>query len=314
MKKKRTKNIFLLPFRFLSRKSRTWCPPGFQGLNLHQVGSYFSKQFSMPIFTERASAIAFNFMLSVPPTCLFLFTSIPALPFFSKNSLQLQLHQLIHDVIPSQTYNRGIIRFVDTFFEGSKIGLISFTFILSLFFASSAVIGLMRSFNKEYIGFQQIKGLKKRWEAIKLTLMLFGLLTLCLVLLLLQSNLLGWLGIENQIVKDLIVYGKWIIISGLIFYSFAFIYRYAPSTTKRWKLISPGAVIGTFLSILVTIGFIAFVNNFGQYNFLYGSIGTVMVVMIMIFLNSLVVLLGFELNLVIHTLKSAEEMGENEEQ
>lgn len=307
MNKDKAKNIFSLLSRFIRRKSQTFHPRGFQGLSLYQVTTYFFKQFSMPLFTERASAIAYNIMLSVPPTCLFLFTIIPTLPFFSKKSLQHQLNQLIHDVIPSQAYNRGIIRFVDSFFEGSKIGLISFTFILSLFFASSAVIGLMRSFNKDYIGFQQIKGLKKRWEAIKLTLMLFGLLTICLVLLLLQSNLLGWLGIENQLVKDLIVYGKWIIISGLIFSSFAFIYRYAPSTTKRWKLISPGAVLGTFLSILVTIGFIAFVNNFGQYNFLYGSIGTVMVVMIMIFLNSLVVLIGFELNLIIHTLKSAEE-------
>jgi membrane protein len=93
----------------------------------------------------------------------------------------------------------------------------------------------------------------------------------------------------------------------LIFYSYAFIYRYAPSTTKRWKLVSPGALIATFLSILVTIAFTAFVNSFGRYNFLYGSIGSVMVFMIMIFLNSMVVLIGFEFNLSINTLKNLSE-------
>jgi membrane protein len=137
--------------------------------------------------------------------------------------------------------------------------------------------------------------------------MLFGLLLGCLILLLLQRNILRWLGIHNVDLRNLILYGKWIFIIGLIFYSYAFIYRYAPSTTRRWNLVSPGAVIATFLTILVTIGFTAFVNNFGRYNILYGSIGTIMVIMIMIFLNSLVVLIGFEINLSINTLKTTAE-------
>jgi membrane protein len=152
-----------------------------------------------------------------------------------------------------------------------------------------------------------MRGLKSRWEAIKLTMMLFGLLLVCIILLLLQWNILNWLGIKDLALKNLIFYGKWIFIVGLIFYSYAFIYRYAPSTTRRWNLVSPGAVVATFLTILVTIGFTAFVNNFGRYNILYGSIGTIMVIMIMIFLNSLVILIGFEINLSINTLKTISE-------
>lgn len=295
------------PVKRLVRKSKKWSPPGFQGLTLYEVVKNYSKGFDVPYLTERASAISYNFIMSVPPTCLFLFTLIPNLPFVSKRALRFQLHSLIKDIIPSQTYNGGLIDFVDSFLEGSRFGLISFTFILSLFFASTGVMGLMRSFNKDYVGFQKIKGLKKRWEAIKLTMMLFGLLLGCLLLLLLQRNILKWIGITNFDVRNIILYGKWILIVALIFYSFAFIYRYAPSTTKRWHLVSPGALIATFLSILVTIAFTAFVNNFGRYNFLYGSLGSVMVFMIMIFLNSMVVLIGFEFNLSINTLKNMSE-------
>lgn len=295
------------PIKYLVKKSRIWHPPGFQGISLYAVLKYILKKFDGPNLTEKAAAISYNFIMSVPPTCLFLFTLIPNLPFISKRSLKFQLHNLIRDIIPSKTYNSGLVEFVDSFINGSKIGLISFSFILSLLFASSGVIGLMRSFNKDYVGFEKIKGLKKRWEAIKLTLMLFGLLLGCLILLLLQRNILNWLGIRNVDVRNLILYGKWIFIVGLIFYSFAFIYRYAPSTTKRWKLVSPGALIATFLSILITIAFTFFVDQFGRYNILYGSLGTVMVVMIMIFLNSLSVLIGFEFNLAIHTLKTEEE-------
>jgi membrane protein len=276
-------------------------------MTLYAVMRNFVKDFNMPDFTEKASAISYNFIMSVPTSCLFLFTLIPNLPFISKRGIKFQLHGLIHDIIPSRTYNAGLIQFVDSFIDGSKIGMISSTFILSLFFASGAVMGLMRSFNKNYVGFERVRGLKKRWEAIKLTMMLFGLLLMCLLLLLLQRSMLKWLGIQNVDLRNLIMYGKWIFIVGLIFSSYAFIYRYAPSTTRRWNLVSPGAVVATFLSILVTIGFTAFVNNFGRYNILYGSIGTIMVIMIMIFLNSLVVLIGFEINLSINTLKTIAE-------
>ncbi len=301
------KNFFRHPVKYLVRKSKKWSPRGFQGITVFAVMKNFLKDFSLPNFTEKASAISYNFIMSVPTSCLFLFTLIPNLPFISKKGLKIQLHGLIHDIIPSSTYNSGLIQFVDSFINGSKIGMLSFTFVLSLFFASGAVMGLMRSFNKNHVGFQKIKGLKTRWKAIKLTIMLFGLLLACLILLLLQRNILNWIGIKNFHVRNLIFYGKWIFIIGLIFYSYAFIYRYAPSTTRRWNLVSPGAVIATFLTILVTLGFTVFVNNFGRYNLLYGSIGTVMVIMIMIFLNSLVVMIGFEINLSINTLKTIAE-------
>ena len=295
------------PVNYLVRKSKKWVPPGFQGISLYDVLQYYFKNFSIPHLTERASAISYNFIMSIPPTCLFLFTLIPNLPFVSKRELKFQLHTLIIDIIPARANNKGLIDFVDSFINGSKIGLISFTFILSLFFASNAVMGLMRSFNKDYIGFEKIRGLRKRWRAIKLTILLFSLLLLCLILLLAQNDVLSVIGIKNVQVKHLILYGKWIFIIALIFYSYAFIYKYAPSTEKRWKLVSPGAVIATSLSIIATIAFAAFVNNFGRYNILYGSIGTIMILMVMIFLNSLVVLIGFEFNLSINSLKSISE-------
>lgn len=298
------------PIGYLKSRSKEWAPRGFHGFSLHAVLKNFSNGFSVPVLTERAAAISYNFIMSVPPTCLFLFTLIPNLPFISKRALGIQLHGLIRDIIPSYEYNKGVIQFIDEIINGSKIGLISFTFLLSLFFASNAVMGLMRSFNKDYVGFKKIKGLKKRWNAIKLTIMLFALLLTFLILLLLQRNILNLLGVKNETVREIILTAKWFFIIALIFYTYGFIYKYAPSTVKRWKLVSPGAVIATLLSIIVTIVFSSFVSNFGRYNLLYGSIGTIMVLMIMIFINSLAVLIGFEFNLSINTLKTIEEDGE----
>ena len=110
-------------------------------MTVFAVMKHLFKDFNLPNFTEKASAISYNFIMSVPTSCLFLFTLIPNLPFVSKRGIKIQLHGLIHDIIPSATYNKSLIEFVDSFIDGSKIGMLSFTFILSLFFASGAVMG-----------------------------------------------------------------------------------------------------------------------------------------------------------------------------
>lgn len=305
--------VNLHPLRFFTNKSKKWVFPGFQGVPLYEVMKFFRMQLRMSGLTERASAISFNFIMSIPPTCLFLFTLIPSLPFIPKKSIQIQLHNLIVDMVPAKSYNKGLINFVDFFFTGSKIGVLSFGFILLLFFASNAMMGVMRSFNKNYIGFEKRKGIQKRWVAIKLTALLYSLLLMSLILLLMQSNILKMVGIKNVLLRQIIVYGKWILIVALIFYSFAFIYKYAPAMQKRWKLLTPGAIIATFLSILTTLGFSAFLNNFDRYNVLYGSIGTIIALGTLIFLNSMVILIGFEFNVSINSLRAMAEQRKLEE-
>jgi membrane protein len=302
-----------LPVRFVTQHSKHWILPGFERVPLYDVIQFFRQELKIYGIRERASAIAFNFIMSIPPTCLFLFTLIPNLPFVSKRAIKNQLHDLIRDIVQPKVYNTGLIKFVDSFIDGNKIGLISVGFLASLFFASNAMIGVMNSFNKNYIGFEKRKGLHDRWVAIKLTSLLFSLVLVCLFLLITQSSVLSWMGIQNSTIKNIILNGKWVIITGLIYFSFAFIYKYAPSTHKRWRLSSPGAIIATTLSILAIYGVSFFVTNFTRYNVLFGSIGTIMVIMILIYVNSLVILIGFEFNRSIKTLRSIAEEREARE-
>jgi membrane protein len=212
------------------------------------------------------------------------------------------LHALILDVVPSKVYNRELIKFVDSFIYDTKIGLLSFGLLLSLFFASNAMMGLVRSFNKKYVGFEKRMGLQKRWMAIKLTMLIFGLVLVYFILLISQGAILK-LVVKDSGWRDIITYSRWAFIVLLIFFAIGFIFKFAPSVEKRWKLTSPGTIITTILSILSSIGFSAFVNSFGRYNVLYGSIGTIMMVMALIYINSLAILIGFELNVSITSLK-----------
>ncbi len=293
------------PVAFILRKSMHWYLPGFEGVPLYDVMKFFYRQIKTVGLTERASAIAYNFIMAIPPSLLFLFTLIPQLPFFKKGEIQRQVTLIIRDIIPAEGYNKTIISFIDkTFFKAPVYSLLSFGLLLALFFASNAMMGIMRSFNKNYIGFQKRRGLHNRWIAIRLTTLIFSLVLGCLILLITQRAALKWLGLGNQSWREVIAYVRWIFIVALIFYSIAFIYKYAPAVHKRWRLVSPGSILATFLCILASLGFSAFVNNFGNYNALYGSIGTIIVLMALIYINSLVLLIGFELNVSIKSLKA----------
>jgi membrane protein len=301
------------PLAFLLRKSKQWYLPGFEGVPLYDVIKFFYRQVKTVGLTERASAVAYNFIMAIPPSFLFLFTLIPHLPFISKKSLSTQLHSIIYDIIPARQHNKNLIAFIDSFLSESKIGLLSFGLVLALFFASNAMMGLMRSFNKNYMGFAKRGGLQARWIAIRLTVLIFGLVLGCLIVLITQGAFLKWLGVKSNFWKEFIFYTRWVVIVALIYYSIAFIYKYAPAVQKRWNLISPGTILATFLSIIATLGFSAFVNNFGRYNALYGSIGTIIMLMALIFINSLMLIIGFELNVSIKSLKHiADERAMNE--
>jgi membrane protein len=311
MTKLERKIITSIPIAFILNKSKHWYLPGFEGVSLYDVVRFFYRQVKTVGLTERASAIAYNFIMAIPPSFLFLFTLIPNLPFIKKKEILKQLSLIIKDIIPAEGYNGAMITFIDkTFFRTPVFGLLSFGLLLALFFASNAMMGLMRSFNKNYYGFERRAGLHNRWIAIRLTVLIFGLVLGCLVILITQGAVLKGLGLKSGFWLLLIAYVRWLVIIVLVFYSIAFIYKFAPAVEKRWRLVSPGAILATFLCIIASLGFSWFVNAFGRYNALYGSIGTIIVLMALIFINSLVLLIGFELNVSIKTLKSRAEKRE----
>jgi membrane protein len=116
--------------------------------------------------------------------------------------------------------------------------------------------------------------------------------------------------LEKHLVYYLLMILKWIIIIILLFLAISFLYWLAPAKKSGFRFLSPGSMVATFLFILTSIGFSAYVNNFGQYNKLYGSIGTLIVIMIWLYLNSIALLIGFELNVSIKAA-SAENQKNN---
>jgi membrane protein len=261
--------------------------------------------------TERASSIAFNFVMAIPPMIIFFFTLIPLMPI--SNQFEQELYNLIRSVVPGEKDHAVLIHFLEDFINNPRNDLLSAGFVLSIFFSSNAVMGVMRSFDKNYIGFKKRTDLQKRITAIKITFVLIFFVMLAVLLLIAQGSILTWLGIKNEFIRGGIENLRWLFIVMLLFACISYIYRHAPAVHKKWKMMSPGSFLATLLMLLFSVAFSWWVSRFGNFNELYGSIGTIMIIMALIFFNSLVLLIGFELNVSINSLKKiADERKEKQ--
>lgn len=289
------------PAGYVVDRSKRTHLPGFHGIPLYDVAKFFLIQLRTVGMTERASAISFNFVMAIPPAIIFLFTLIPYMPI--SKEFEEQLYSLIRDLVPGEKDNPNMINFLHDFINNPRGDLLSIGVILSLYFSSNAVMGIMRSFDKNYIGFKKRKVFQKRITALKITLVLYFFVFATLLLFIGQGNVLDFFGIEKGILRWIILNTRWIIILLLLFASVSYIYRHAPAVHKKWKMMNPGSIIAAVLMLLLTLGFSWWVGTFGNYNQVFGSIGTILILMGLIFVNSLVLLIGFELNVSINSLR-----------
>lgn len=293
------------PFRFLETRSRRVSLPGFDGVSLHETISFFVSQVKKVGLIDRARAIAFSFLIAIPAATIFICTLIPYLPVHRKIITQLLL--ITKDIAPTQNTYVLVSQFLEDFLAKPRAGLLSVGFLLALFYSSNAMMGIMRSFNKSLVYNARRNPLAARWMAIKLTTLVLCMAVGSVILLGTQADLLRtWLReahITGRHAHGLLRIVRWIVVIPLFYIAIACIYKYGPAVKKRWRLFSPGTFLATLLTILTTMAFSYWVNRFGNYNKVYGSIGTVMILMLLVYFNSLVLLIGYELNVSIYHLQ-----------
>ena len=293
-------------YLFLKQKAKAIYIPGFQHVNLYQVLSFLYKQLNTIGLYDRASAISFNLIMALPAGFLFLFSIIPYFPKAFK--VKKQILSVFKDIAPNSNTYRFIMEIINDLLS-QHVGIFSFGFLLLLFYASNAMTGIIRSFDKSIMQNKPFF-LHQRMRAIRLTIILILLVFASLLVLIGQDQLTRLLREVFDIKRKTIVpywnSVRWAIIILLLFFGNAFIYKYAPLIKERWPLNSPGALLSTLLMLITTLGFSYWVNNFSSYSKIYGSIGTVLVVMTLIYLNSLILLIGFELNVSIEVLKKEQ--------
>jgi len=175
--------------------------------------------------------------------------------------------------------------------------ILSFGVLLTLFFSSNGIMGLMRSFDRSQAIYKKRTGLSRRWTAMKLTFVMMALSIVALALFIVQIKDLNGLilSIFHNIVAVKLI--SFLILILIIFLAISIIYRYGPSLTHQLKFVTAGSVFATLLSVIATAAFFYVVNHIINYNKIYGSIGTLIAFMVWVWLNTLVILIGYELNI-----------------
>ena len=280
----------------LIKKAKKISLPGFDRVPIYNVISFFFKGFQRGSLVTRASSIAFNLCLAIFPTLILLFTLIPYIPI---ENLQDELLKLFGNILPENAYLAMESTLVEVLTQKSG-GLLSLGLIATLIFSTNGIHALISAFNVTSHSFDTRSWLTQRLISFVLVFILLFLLSIAIFLIVFSKaglNKLIELGFLRVNIKFyLLQFGKWIIIIALIFFAISFLYYLAPAKKTKWRFISAGSSLATILFIISSLGFSFFVNNFGQYNKIYGSIGTLIVILLWMYLNAITLLIGFELN------------------
>jgi membrane protein len=280
--------------------------PGFQGYSLYDVGMFFFRGVKRGSITVRASSIAFNLFIAIFPGLIFLFSLIPYIPV---ENFQGELFYFLESIMPESAYNMLYETIMDTIMvqRSSTLGL---GLILMLFFSSNGIISMIEAFNATYYNIDTRGFIGQRVISLFLMVILSLLLIIAISLMavgnkIIINQLVGTPENISSIITLLVAFSRWMVIIGLFFLAISFLFYLAPSRRSRFKFITPGSIFSTFLIIISGLAFSYYINNFAMYNKLYGSIGTIIIVMLLFYFGAMALILGFELNVSI--LKKDQE-------
>ncbi len=290
---------FLLRFKFYEyflNWTKVLILPGFHSLPLYTIGAFFFGEIKKESLVNKASALAYNLMLAIFPGIIFLFTLIPYIPI---KHFQDKLLSVLATVMPTNAFLAFQGTIVDII-KNQNGELLSFGFLSAVFFATNGVSNLMAAFNKSALTKETRSWVHRRWIALILTLLIVFAFIFGISIMILGQTIITFM--HHQLHSSgtfwifMISITRWIMVILLFFVTVSILYRYAPAHAQKWKFLSTGSILATILAVLASLVFSYYINHFSSYNKVYGSIGTLIVTMIWLYLNSLIVLLGFELN------------------
>jgi membrane protein len=280
--------------------------PFFDGVPLYDVALFFWRSIVDGSITTRASAIAFSFFIAFFPFLIFLVTLIPYIPI---DNFQNELLLLIEQVVPESTYATIEDTLKDIMVP--RGGLLSLGFVAALIFSTNGLASMMSAFDATVNSIYRRTWLSQRLAAIVLLLILSVLLTVAIALLTGGQIFIVYLDnldfLRDNFTIYLLTIVKWIITVSLFFIAYSFLYYMAPAKRIKWRFISAGGTLATLLSIITLAGFTYYINNFSQYNKLYGSIGILLIILLLMYVMSLIIFICFELNSSIYHAHAANE-------
>lgn len=274
--------------------------PGYVGFTMYDLLEMYVLGIVRGALTSRAGSIAFSFFMALFPFLLFVLNLIPFIPqILSIDNFDLVLLQFIEALLPADTHSFFTSIFQDIQ-NKPRGGLLSSVFILSILLSANGVNAIFTSFEVSY-HVKEIRNVFKQYLYALGVSILLALLLLIAVAGFIYFKILFQNVLPETI--DWVIWAQNIFFIALALLSISILYYYGTIDGKVTKFFSPGGFMTTFLFIISTYLFGIYVEKFSNYNQLYGSIGALLIFMLFSWINSIVLLLGFELNATLRVLK-----------
>lgn len=257
---------------------------GFRGHSLFDVGKYFMRSLFKETLTIRASSLAFNFFVALFPLLIFLLTLMAYLPV---KGVKTRLLYELKALLPESSY-KVIKSTILEILSNQHGGLLSVGFILALYFSSNAFHTLINTFNRQLPVKKRRSWLNNRLRAVFLTVLIS---LMVIVMLLILTSLF-----KLKLPKFLFLGIEYFLIGAGFFAAISCIYNFGPSHVRKWRFFSPGSIFAGVLTLCSTVLFGIYVNSFNAYNKIYGGIGSFLALMVLVYINMLLIIVGFELN------------------
>lgn len=247
-------------------------------------------------FSYRAGSIAFSFFMALFPFALFILNLIPYIPI---NNFQADFLQFIANSVPPNTFG-AIESIILDIMNNSYNSLLSSGVLLSIFLMTNGVLAIIGGFESSYHISITRNFIRQYIVALALSVLLAFVLIFSVAILVIIEIMIYKLAINTSFLSWI----RNIYLVLVVLLTTSILYKFGAKETKRVSFISIGSIFTTILYVLTSYLFGVYVLQFARYNELYGSIGTLLVVMFYLWINCMILLLGFELNLVISKIKS----------
>ena len=255
--------------------------PGLQGMSLYDVIEMYIIGIVKGALTTRAGGIAFSFFMAIFPFMLFILSLIPYIPI---EGFQDNLFELIQEILPPKTFDAVDVVLKDII-NNQYSGLLSFGFLASIFLMTNGVNAIFGGFEYSY----HVKEMRNVFRAyivslgVSLIMSFFLIITVVLIifyqLALSKIHKIGWLNTSDL---NLFYWGRGLLFLLMIFTTVSLLFRFGTKQGKEVKFFSAGAILTTIVSLFTFYLFGIYVDKFATYNQLYGSIGTLLILMLFV--------------------------------
>ena len=304
---RRSKYLSLKLERWLQQKLSFIVLPGFDGMPLYDVLEFFFRGLFKGVITYRAAAIAFNFFLALIPFVLFIVTLIP---FVTTPYFQVDLLDLLDEIIPASVYNLAESTLIEIVSRPSS-GVLSIVSLLAIYFSVNGIDAILEGFNQSFHQTEIWPWWKQKVQAFFLMVGLSILVFVSMSLLGFGKDIINLLAAQGIITHKLTLLAlialQWLIIILSILLSISLLYYFGQQKDRelnKYRFFSPGSILATTLFVFGGVLLKMYFENFSRYNLLYGSIGSLIILLIWLYYNAIILLIGYELNASIRKSRS----------